>query len=130
MDVAGCPYVFVSQGHPAINLLRANSELLGSNTDEMTKIDGEWFKVSRQVVMQCCDTLRKQVLSKVLSADLNKFKVSLKRLQNVPWTSLPNDAFMTGANLNPEQHQAEYAKALMKPCSYMARLELTYEVTP
>ena len=38
MDVAGCPYVFVSQGHPAINLLRANSELLGSDIDTMAKI--------------------------------------------------------------------------------------------
>ena len=130
MEVKGCPYVFVSQGHPAINLLRANSDLLGSDIDTMTKIDNEWFKVSRQVVMQCCQTLRTQVLNKVPIHDFGKFLVSLDRFQGVPWTSLPNEAFMTQGNLSAEAQQTAYANTLMKPCSYTARLELVYEITP
>jgi hypothetical protein len=130
MEVKGCPYVFVSQGHPAINLLRANTELLGSDIDTMAKIDNEWFKVSRQVVMQCCQTLRTQVLSKVQSSDLNTVQLQLRRFQNAPWTSLPNDAFMRTGNLDPEQQRVEYANTLMKPCMYMARIELVYEVNP
>ena len=130
MEVKGCPYVFVSQGHPAINLLRANSELLGSDIDTMQKIDNEWFKVSRQVVMQCCQTLRTQVLSKVPNSDLSNFSLGLRRFQNVPWTSLPNEAFMTQGNLSAEAQQTAYANTLMKPCSYTARLELVYEINP
>jgi hypothetical protein len=130
MEVKGCPYVFVSQGHPAINLLRANSELLGADIDSCTKIDNEWFKVSRQVVMQCCATLRDQVLSKVSNSNLGAFNIVLGRFQGVPWTSLPNEAFMTTGNLSPEAQQTAYANTLMKPCSYTARLELTYEINP
>jgi hypothetical protein len=130
MEVKGCPYVFVSQGHPAINLLRANSDLLGSDIDSMQKIDNEWFKVSRQVVMQCCQTLRTQVLSKVQSSDLNTLQLQLHRFQNTPWTSLPNDAFMTQGNLSADQQRVEYANTLMKPCMYMARVELVYEINP
>jgi hypothetical protein len=80
--------------------------------------------------MQCCQTLRTQVLSKVHSFDLNKTAVQLHRLQGVPWTSLPNDAFMTSGNMSPEAQQVEYANTLMKPCMYMARIELVYEVNP
>jgi hypothetical protein len=130
MEVKGCPYVFVSQGHPAINLLRANSDLLGSDIDTMQKIDNEWFKVSRQVVMQCCQTLRTQVLNKVPSSDFTGFNMKIQRFQGVPWTSLPNEAFMTQGNLSAEAQQTAYANNLMKPCSYTARLELTYEINP
>ena len=130
MEVKGCPYVFVSQGHPAINLLRANSELLGSDIDTMQKIDNEWFKVSRQVVMQCCQTLRTQVLNKVPCSNLLEYDMSLSRFQGVPWSSLPNEAFMTHGNMDQEAQQAAYANVLMKPCSYSARIELVYEITP
>ncbi|KAJ1467172.1 hypothetical protein T484DRAFT_1756060 [Baffinella frigidus] len=126
MEVKGCPYVFVSQGHPAINLLRANSDMLGSDIDQMTKIDGEWFKVSRQVVMQCCQTLRTQVLNKVQNSDLNTIQLQLHRFQNVPWTSLPSTAMMNSnqSDLSAEKHKNEYVDTLMKPCMYMGYLKL------
>jgi len=130
MEVKGCPYVFVSQGHPAINLLRANSDLLGSNIAEMNKIDGEWYKVSRQVVMQCNQTLRNQVLNKedFMSTNLNSTMFQLQRFHGQPWTSLPNEAFMTNGNLSADAQQAAYAAVLMKPCSYNARVEITFEI--
>ena len=80
--------------------------------------------------MQCCQTLRTQVSSKGQSSDLNALNVQLHRFQSVPWTSLPNDAFMTAGNMTPEAQQTEYANTLMKPCMYMARIELVYEVNP
>jgi hypothetical protein len=130
MEVKGCPYVFVSQGHPAINLLRANSDLLGSDIDSMQKIDGEWFKVSRQVVMQCCQTLRTQVLNKVQNSDLNSIQLQLHRFQNVPWTSLPTTVSMNQNSISADKHKTEYVDTLMKPCMYMARIELVYEICP
>jgi hypothetical protein len=130
MEVKGCPYVFVSQGHPAINLLRANSDLLGSDIDSMMKIDNEWFKVSRQVVMQCCQTLRTQVLNKVQNSDLNTIQLQLHRFQNVPWTSLPTTASMNQDNMFSEKLKTDYVDTLMKPCMYMARIELVYEICP
>jgi hypothetical protein len=130
MEVKGCPYVFVSQGHPAINLLRANSDLLGSDIDTMMKIDNEWFKVSRQVVMQCCQTLRTQVLNKVQNSDLNTIQLQLHRFQNVPWTSLPTTALMNQNSLTTDIHKTAYVDTLMKPCMYMARIELVYEICP
>jgi hypothetical protein len=80
--------------------------------------------------MQCCQTLRTQVLSNIQSTDLNLLDCQLHRLQQVPWTSLPNDAFMTSGNMSAEAQQTEYANTLMKPCMYMARIELVYEVNP
>jgi hypothetical protein len=130
MEVKGCPYVFVSQGHPAINLLRANSDLLGQDIDSQQKIDGEWFKVSRQVVMQCCKTLRNDVLDKEQNCDLNTIQLQLHRFQNVPWTSLPTTALMGQNSPNAEKHKSEYIDTLMKPCMYMARIELVYEICP
>jgi hypothetical protein len=130
MEVKGCPYVFVSQGHPAINLLRANSDLLGSDIDAMMKIDNEWFKVSRQVVMQCCQTLRTQVLNTIQNSDLNTIQLQLHRFQNVPWTSLPTTASMNQDSMFSDQRKTEYVETLMKPCMYMARIELVYEICP
>ena len=57
LPVKNCPYVFVHEKHPVVALLRANSDMLGSKIDDHTKIDGEWFKISRQVLGTCCQTL-------------------------------------------------------------------------
>ena len=59
-----------------MGLLRANAEIIGLNVDEQPKIDEEWFKVSRQLLANSCQTLRSRVLSKVASNDLNGFQVS------------------------------------------------------
>lgn len=120
LEVNGMPYVFVHEGHPVISLLRANTELLGSKIDDHVKIDGEWFKVSKQVLSTCCNTLRSKVLSRISFNDLNSLQVQLKRLDAREWTE-------HGEVLSEFMHGSD-SSILDKPCSFMARIELTYEI--
>ena len=45
LETGDLAYLFVHQTHPAIALLRANKDLLGSDIDAQQKIDNEWYKV-------------------------------------------------------------------------------------
>ena len=58
MDIPRCPYVFVHAKHPVIDLIRANADVMGCNIDDQEPMEGEWFKVSRQALGACCNTLR------------------------------------------------------------------------
>jgi hypothetical protein len=120
LEVSGMPYVFVHENHPVISLLRANSELLGSKIDEHAKIDGEWFKVGKQVLSTCCATLQNKVLTRINCQDLNQLQVQLKRLDAKEWTD-------HGEVLQEHLDDAE-GSIFDRPCSFMARLELTYEI--
>lgn len=120
IEVAGCPYVFVHEKHPIINLLRANDGVLGAKLEEHAKLDGEWFKVSKTVLGTCTATLRSKVLSRISFNDLNTFQIQLKRLDAREWTQ-PSDILQEYA------HETE-ASILDRPCSFMARIELTYEI--
>ena len=121
LPIHGSPYFFVQEKHPVISLLRANSELLGAKMEETKKIDGEWYKVSKQVLTTCCNTLRTKVLSRISFNDLNLFQVQLKRTDHNEWTGM-------GDVLLENSHNDNEAAILDKPCSFMARLELTYEI--
>lgn len=46
------------------------------------------YKVTRQVLAACCQTLRSQVLNKVAANDLNNFKVQLFRLNSQSWDDI------------------------------------------
>ena len=137
MEVANCPYVFVSQDHPIIALLRSNSSLIGCNIDEQPKIDNEWFKVTRQVLAACCQTLRAKVLSKIASNDLTTWQVQLERLYAESWDDIndvhvPLSGFVANPSWTPEELQKAQAlhmqKFLSTPFSYMARMQIKYEV--
>lgn len=137
MEVARCPYVFVHHEHPAIALLRVNKDLLGSDIDEQTLIDNQWYKVSRQVLSSCCNTLHSKVLSRVATQDLNSFSVQLHRIGNDNWGDLGDGTeflqdMPQDMSWEASQRQAAEAKwmelQMKKPCSYMATLELEYEV--
>ena len=120
LEVQGCPYVFVHENHPVISLLRANSDLLGSKIDDHSKIDGEWFKVSKQVLSTCCQTLRNKVLSRISFNDLNQFQVQLKRIDAKDWTEI--------GDVLQEHVSGTDTSVFDKPCFFMARIELTYEI--
>lgn len=87
LDVTGEPFLFVHQEHPAIHLLRANRDVLNVDIDTHTKIDGNWFKVSRQVMATCCNQLRQKVLTD-LSTDLNEIRVQICRLDGLNWKEM------------------------------------------
>lgn len=88
LEVQGCPYVFVHEKHPAVHLLNANPEILGKRMEESPKIDGEWYKLSKQVLSTACQTLRSKILSRISFNDLNLFQVQLKRIDAKDWTDI------------------------------------------
>ena len=113
------------QDHPVIALLRHNAGLIGCQIDEQPKIDLEWFKVARQVLSACCQTLRAKVLSKITSNDLNLFQVQLKRLNAETWDDMSDlEAAMSRTTLSKEEVQS----FLTTPYTYMARLQIKYEI--
>ena len=119
LPVANQNYVFVHENHPVISLLKANSDLLGTEITEDKRIDGEWYKVSKTVLATCCNTLKSKVLNKIAFNNLMDFNVSLKRLDAKEWTT-ESDVLNEASSKDPD--------ILQKPCSFMARLEMTYEL--
>ena len=117
-------WVFVHETHPVIALLRHNASLIGCKIDEQPKIDHEWYKVSRQVLSACCQTLRTKVLSKVTCHDLNLFQVQVRRLNAETWDDM-NDQGVAHCIGPTKQDGAEF---LTTPYSYMARLQIKYEI--
>jgi hypothetical protein len=128
MEVKNCPYVFVSQGHPAISLLKANEDMVNQKFDETDLIDNEWYKITRQVFSKCCETLRSQILAKLHTADLNNFTMQLHRFNNVMWTTIDNEEHLYGHGLSEQAKETEYEHAMKHPYSYQARIELQYEL--
>ena len=119
LPVANANYVFVHENHPVISLLKANSDLLGTEISDERRIDGEWFKVSKTVLSTCCSTLKSKVLNKIAFNNLMDFSVSVKRLDAKEWTQ-DSDVLSEAALKNPN--------IIDQPCSFMARLEMTYEL--
>lgn len=137
LEVNNCPYVFVNQDHPIIALLRHNASIIGCNIDEQPKIDNEWFKITRQVLSACCQTLRAKVLSKISSDDLNMYSAQLFRLNALAWDDI-NDANLPLQNFIQDptwcservdaERRAHVERFLSTPYSYMARVQIKYEI--
>ena len=139
LSVAGQPFVFVSQKHLVIDLLRQNADLLSANIDEQPLIDGEWYKITRQVMGTCCQTLRNKVLNRVSTRDLNNFQVQLHRVGRTQWLSdvssgddhellsaVPHQIIASG---DQTAISSSVQAVLDHPRSYMARLEVQYEIS-
>ena len=122
LEVNNQNYVFVHESHPVISLLKANTDLLGSELRDDQKIDGEWFKVSKPVLGTCCNTLKTKVLSKISASNLMDLNVQLKRIDASGWED-PSDVLS-------EHSTALGASLVDNPYSFMARMELTYELQP
>lgn len=139
VPVQGFSYLFVHHEHPVVALLRVNKDLLGADIDQQQLIDDQWYRVNKSTFSTCCDTLRRKVLSQLSTRDLNTFAVQLHRLGTEDWGALGDGAeFLQDMPHNiawdKETRQAAEAKwmelQLKKPCSYIATLELEYELQP
>ena len=125
LNVENNPWVFVHQDHPVIALLRHNATLIGCKIDDQPKIDLEWFKVTRQVLNACCQTIRTKVLSKVTSNDLNLLQIQIKRINAENWDDMNDlNAALTINTVDP----ADAHKFLTTPFNYMARVQIKYEL--
>ena len=137
MEVNNQPFVFVNMRHPVVGLLRHNADLIGCHIDSQPVIDGEWYKITRQVLSTCCSTIRAKVLNKVFTQDMNMFSVQLHRLDANAWDDLGNgtlalSTFAPSANWTPDEHEKHKEHHLRQfvtsPYQYVARLELEYKV--
>lgn len=137
LQVVGQPYVFVSQHHPVIDLLRTNADKLNARIDDQPLIDGEWYKVTKQVMGQCCNVLRSKVLNKVSTRDMNDFVVQLHRIGSSDWISKDvMNELQSKLSVEEELHPSTspyHKKNIMekmtsKVYNWTARIKVKYEI--
>lgn len=137
MDAVDQPFVFVHMNHPAIGLLRHNEDMIGCQIDKRPKIADQYYQLSRQVLATCCHTLRKSVLSKMQTQDLNMFSLQLHRIGATAWDDLGDGSvclqeFQPKAKWSESQLETEKEHHLRqfvtKQYHYIARLQVEYDV--
>lgn len=137
MNVNNQAFCFIDKEHPAVPVLRYNAHLIGCDIDSQKKVDGTWFKVSRQVLKVCCDTIREKVLSKMKTYDLNTLSMQIHRIGAVGWEDLGDGTvamqnFKLKSSWTPEEEDAAKRNHLRKftstPYTYTARIKIKYEV--
>lgn len=138
LTLQNCPYVFVNENHPVINLLRMNKSVLGVDIDDVPKMDGEWYKLARPLMSSCCDTIRTNIIGRFqdTQADLSQMCVQLHRIGDVPWqhvdavdamqTFVPDPRMSTEAG--NQAFQDHLASVKSKPGVLLARIRLEYEL--
>jgi hypothetical protein len=128
MEVKNAEYLFVSQTHPAIDVIRYNPQSFQGNVSDSALIDNEWFKLTRETFSCACDAIKEDILSKVHTADLSAIQFQLHRFNGAPWTTLKNEEFCYDHNTPQEERAAKVQARMNMPCSYHARVQLTYEL--
>lgn len=128
MEVKNANYLFVSHAHPAIDVVRYNPEIFQGDVSESALIDGEWFKLTRETFDTACNLIQNEVLSKVHTADLSALQFQLHRFNSAAWTELKNEEFCYNHATPVQERPAHVAAMKDMPCSYHARIELTYEL--
>ena len=136
MDAVNQPFVFVHMSHPAIGLLKFNAPMIGCDIEKQPKIDGQYYKITRQVMNTCCQTLQKQILGRMKTQDLNMFSMQLHRPGAPSWDHLDSSVCMQGfkakAKWTPEELAREKEHHLREfmttSYQYIARVQIEYEV--
>lgn len=135
LTVTGQPYVFVDQFHPVIQLLKDNADILNADITQQPLIDGRWYKMTRQVLSSCSQTLRQKVLHNCNASDLNSFSIQIHRLNGQDWTQLStNDELMSHISddvliRNDEAEIGAYIEHLQnRRGTFSMRMEITYEL--
>lgn len=133
LQVVGQPYVFVNLNHPVVDLLRTNADKLNASIDNQPLIDNEWYKVTKQVLSQCCQVLRSKILDKVSTRDMNDFTVQLHRPGTSEWINKDLmkeiESKLTVGDIATKDSKARIlAHTLSHPRSWSARLRVKYEI--
>jgi hypothetical protein len=129
MEVKSHPVVFVDTKHPVISLLRANKEILGSDIDEQSLVQGRWHTVSRQCFNTAVKTLRSKVLSNINTVNLSNFALQVVPLDRKAWCDLGKGEHVKEIvnATTREGLQEAHMRALNKPYNISARFQITYE---
>ena len=136
LKIPGCPYVFVHENHPVINLLRINKHIVGVDVDEQPKMDGQWHKITESLFDSSCETIDNRILAKIQTYNLTELSVQLHRIGGVDWSHVNGaDALMSfipdpnwdqqTLESNIKAHEQSFTD---KPCTFMARIQLEYEM--
>jgi hypothetical protein len=134
VNVSNQSYVFVDQNHPAIAVIRFNRDRIGTDIDKMKKMDGNYYKVTRQLLGACNQLLRDQVLNKLSTHDLNTLSVQVHRLNATSWEDLGDGSlamrnFKLRAGEDEEEAKRKHLRNFTStPYSYMCRLKVKYEI--
>ena len=75
MQIPACPYVFVHENHPVINLLRINKSMVGVDVDEQHKMEG-YVRVTNSLFDASCDAIQNRILDKIQTHNFNNLTVS------------------------------------------------------
>lgn len=128
-------YLFMSKNHPVVEILRTNKDILNADIDKQPLIDGEFYKITKQVFSSCCGALRQKILTKVATRDLNNMTVQIFPLQKKEWGNIcVSDEMLK--SVPPDMLCREDAPEITKfikelcrrQCSLSLRLEMTYEI--
>ena len=60
LNVFKATYAFVRDDHPVIEYLSFNRDLIGRDIHTLPKIDGQWFKLSNELVRYCCTKIKQR----------------------------------------------------------------------
>lgn len=132
-----CPYVFVNEKHPVINLCRVNKAVIGVDIDTLPKMDNEWYKLARPLMATCCDIIRTKILSKMrMPEDLSQICLQLHRVGGVDWSHVDKADVLQTFAPNPAWDQATLQAQIRaheinfteRPATFMARIQLEYEI--
>ncbi len=135
MDTSNQPFVFVHMSHPAIGILKYNAPMIGCDIEKQTKFDGQYYKITRQVMATCCQALRTQVLRGMDSTDLGMFTLQVHRVNAPAWDHVDTTAlqgFVPKSKWTAEQLASEkehhLREFMTKEYQYIARLHIEFEV--
>jgi hypothetical protein len=136
LSLGNCPYVFVNQKHPVINLIRMNKEMLGVDIDTIPKMDGEWYKLSEPLMASCCEAIKSNILSKMEQTDLYNFTIQAHPLHGGDWAIVdPHDmlqSFYPDPTWTKSDYQVNLAvhqkNFLERPGVLHLRMEVKYSV--
>ena len=137
LHLNNCPYVFVNEKHPVINLCRMNKSVIGVDIDTLPKMDNEWYKLARPLMATCCDIIRTKILSKMrMPEDLSQICLQLHRLNGEDWAHVDKADILKTFAPNPSwdaqtlqvQMKAHENNFSEKVCTFMGRINLEYEL--
>lgn len=88
LRIPGCPYLFVHEAHPVINLLRINKNMVGVDVDMQQKMDG-YVRVTNSLFEASCDAIQNRILNRITTHDLNTLSVSRMMMMMMHGMSQP-----------------------------------------
>jgi hypothetical protein len=133
MEVRSHPVVFVDKEHPVISLLRANKEILGSDIDEQSLVQGRWHTVSRQCFNTAITTLKDKVMAGMMGSEhkgnLHDITLQAGPLDRRPWCDMGKGEHVKEIvnATTREGLQEAHTRALNKPYNVSARFAITYD---